>query len=272
MMEPIRPSVWRRAKRKTAAIEGDEAGGAQEDAIEARPQLAASPRCRLQAIRLQVGVEPPDQAADELLSGALPIGERLPLVPQPLGMDPTERVLADVELAGVVADDHRLVAEPVRGDGAPQRTLGGDAGRVRGHLQGSDAELLKVVLPGGLVGKLPLGVRFQLPDHRPGQVVFPHVLQRRVINDVVGMAGNSRKFSLLLLPVVPNQAKLSLPICVQTAVAPRWRAPVSSTVIQRAVCSPACSTSWFSVRQSSCLSISSRITSRLEMPIPNACS
>jgi hypothetical protein len=44
------------------AIEGDEAGGAQEDAIEARPQLAASPRCRLQAIRLQVGVEPPDQA------------------------------------------------------------------------------------------------------------------------------------------------------------------------------------------------------------------
>src|SRR5215212_11662273 len=119
MMEPIRPSVWRRAKRKTAAIEGDEAGGAQEDAIEARPQLAASPRCRRQAILLQVGVEPPDQAADELLSGALPIGERLPLVPQPLGMAPTERVLADVELAGVVADDHRLVAEPVRGDGAP---------------------------------------------------------------------------------------------------------------------------------------------------------
>jgi hypothetical protein len=74
----------------------------------------------------------------------------------------------------------------------PQRTLGGDAGRVRGHLQGSDAELLKVVLPGGLVGKLPLGVRCQLPDHRSGQVVFPPVLQRRVMDDAVGMAATQQ--------------------------------------------------------------------------------
>ena len=36
----------------------------------------------------------------------------------------------------------------------------------------------------------------------------------------------ARKFSLLLLRVAPNQAKSSLPICVQTLLAPRWRAGV----------------------------------------------
>jgi hypothetical protein len=34
-----------------------------------------------------------------------------------------------------------------------------------------------------------------------------------------------------LLAVVPNQAKWSLPICVQLPFAARCRAPVSSTVI-----------------------------------------
>jgi hypothetical protein len=77
----------------------------------------------------------------------------------------------------------------------------------------------------------------------------------------------SRKFRRLLLPVVPNRAKLSLPICVQTALAPRWRAPMSSTVTQFAV-----STSRLSPRNASCRSINRRMTWRLEMLTPTACS
>ena len=54
--------------------------------------------------------------------------------------------------------------------------------------------------------------------------------------------------------------ELSLPICVQTPLTPQWRAPVSSTVIQAAVSRPARSTSRVSVRKSSCLSMSRRMS------------
>jgi hypothetical protein len=76
-----------------------------------------------------------------------------------------------------------------------------------------------------------------------------------------------------LLLVVPNQAKLSLPICVQKPLMALWRAPVSSTVIQPAVCSPARSTSRASVWNASCPAISSRITCRFGMltPIARSC-
>src|SRR5208283_383582 len=146
------------------AVEGGKAGGAQEDAVEARPHFAAAARRRCQAIGLEVGVVPPDQPADMLLGGALLVGERLQLVHQALGMDPAQAMLADIELPGVVADDDRLVQEPVVGHGTPQRALGGDAHRVGGHLQSGHAELLKVALPGGVVGKPPLLMCGQLLD------------------------------------------------------------------------------------------------------------
>jgi hypothetical protein len=63
-------------------IEGSEAGGAHEDAVEAGPHFAAAARRRRQAIRLEVGVEPPDQPADKLLGGALLVGEGLQLGPE----------------------------------------------------------------------------------------------------------------------------------------------------------------------------------------------
>src|SRR5208337_1049864 len=85
------------------AVEGGKAGGAQEDAVEARPHFAAAARRRCQAIGLEVGVVPPDQPADMLLGGALLVGERLQLVHQALGMDPAQAMLADIELPGVVA-------------------------------------------------------------------------------------------------------------------------------------------------------------------------
>jgi hypothetical protein len=44
-------------------------------------------------------------------------------------------------------------------------------------------------------------------------------------------------------PVVPNQVKWSLPTWVQKPFVAWWRAPMSSTVIQAALVSPARSTS-----------------------------
>ena len=72
-----------------------------------------------------------------------------------------QRVLADVELPGVVADDDGLVQEAVLGYGAPQRAFGGDADRVRGHRHPGEAEMLEKAQPGRLIGELPLRVRLQ---------------------------------------------------------------------------------------------------------------
>jgi hypothetical protein len=46
-----------------------------------------------------------------------------------------------------------------------------------------------MALPGALVSELALVVPGQLPDHCAGQVMLAHVLQRRVVDDVVGVAG-----------------------------------------------------------------------------------
>ena len=108
-----------------------------------------------------------------------------------------------------------------------------------------DAELLQMAPPRRLVGKLPLPVRGQLPDHRSGQGVLTHVVQRRLVDDVVGVTGAQQveEVQPALAAGRAEPGELSLPICVHTALAPRWRAPVSSTVIQPHVCSPARSTS-----------------------------
>ncbi len=69
-------------------IEGGEPSVPAEDAVEAGAQLAAATRCRVGSIRLQVGVEPPDQRADAPLRDTLRLGEGVKLVHQPLGMHP----------------------------------------------------------------------------------------------------------------------------------------------------------------------------------------
>ena len=49
--------------------------------------------------------------------------------------------------------------------------------------------MLEMAQPGRLIGELPLRVRLQPLDHRPCQGMLAHVLQRRRVDDVVGVAG-----------------------------------------------------------------------------------
>ena len=93
------------------AVECGEAGASVEDAVEAGTHFAAASRTGSGAIRLEIGVEPPDQRAHALLRGAMQIGECIQLVHQPLRMHPAQRMPADGELAGIVADNHRLAQE-----------------------------------------------------------------------------------------------------------------------------------------------------------------
>jgi len=69
-------------------VKRGEVGAALEDAIETCAQLAASARCWIEPVGLQVGIEPPNQPADMVLSGTLLVGERFQPVHQALGVDP----------------------------------------------------------------------------------------------------------------------------------------------------------------------------------------
>src|SRR4051794_14483570 len=107
-------------------IEGSKAGAALEDTVETGAQGGSALWCRISAVGLEVAVEPPDQRAHVLLRDTLPVGEGIELVDQAFGMDPTQGVAADRELAGIVADQDGIRQEAVGLDAAPQCPLGGD--------------------------------------------------------------------------------------------------------------------------------------------------
>ena len=60
----------------------------------------------------------------------MPVREGVQLVHQPFRMHPTQCVLADGKLPGIVAQQHGLTQEAMCTDAAPLRPLGGDLGWV----------------------------------------------------------------------------------------------------------------------------------------------
>src|SRR5271166_1013482 len=94
------------AQAREQTVEGGEAGPAAEDAIEPRRQARLARRGGMAAPSLETAVVAPDQSADAALGGALGVGERIEFVNQTFGVDPAQAMRADIELAGVVADDH----------------------------------------------------------------------------------------------------------------------------------------------------------------------
>src|SRR5215831_16586586 len=106
-------------------VEDDEPGLAREDAVEACPQGSPGLSARILPVGFEIAIERPDQSTNPGLGLALIIGEGIELVNEPLGMNPAQAMLADVELTGVVADDHAVGQEAMRFDAAPQGSLGG---------------------------------------------------------------------------------------------------------------------------------------------------
>lgn len=84
--------------------------------------MSAPPRCRREAVILQLGVELPNQRAHMLLRATLRLGEAVKLMHQPFGVHPAERVPADGKRPGIVTYDDTLAQKIVRMDAAPQRT------------------------------------------------------------------------------------------------------------------------------------------------------
>ena len=216
----------------------DEAGAAAEDAVEPRAQRQAHTPAGFATVRLEAGAEVPDQPPSLLLRGALVVGESVRLVHQPLGVHPAQRVPADVELSGVVAENHGLAQEFVRVDAAPRRALGDDPLRLRREAQRGQPEPVEMRLPGPMVVKSCRRLGLQTGDRCRRKALVPHRVVGGVVQHIVGVADNQQveEFSRLFDERVANPAKAgvnrSSPICVQKPLFAAWRAPVSSTLTQ----------------------------------------
>ncbi len=124
MLEDEQQFVLVGVEPRQQPVQGGEVGAGREDVVETPDKLASPPPGRPLAVGLEVGVEPLDPRPDPLLGLGLPSGEAVQPVHQPLGVDPAERMIPDLELPGVVAEDDAARQQPMAGDAAPERAQG----------------------------------------------------------------------------------------------------------------------------------------------------
>jgi hypothetical protein len=163
-------------------VEFGKAGDPGENAIETLPQRRSADGGRIILVKLQVGVEPPDQLALQRDLTMLLVGHADDPAEMALGVDPTQGVLENVELTGIIGDDHRV---------GQQGDDGSDHGRLGDPppMTGAEAEAVQVGLPRRIVDKAPRSGGEQSGDDACRHAVFDQVGQRRGIDDVVGTAG-----------------------------------------------------------------------------------
>ena len=117
------------------------------------------------------------------------VGEGIEFVNQTFGVDPAQAMRADIELAGVVADDHGVGEQAMRLDAAPQGPFGGDQHGIGMDLEGGDAEPLQMSVPGRAIGEDAVLMLAQAGDDWPGERAGAHIGEGFVIDDVVAMPG-----------------------------------------------------------------------------------
>ena len=76
------------------AVQRDEAGATAEDTVEPGTQSDRPALAGFDPVRLETGVEVPDQAAQLRLGGAMHVGEGIQLVHQAFRVHPAQRVPA----------------------------------------------------------------------------------------------------------------------------------------------------------------------------------
>ena len=116
---------------------------------------------------------------------------------------------ADVELAGVVADDDGILEQAMGDHAAPQRAFGGDLQRIGMHPEPGDAEALEMGHPRLLVFEALAFVPSEPGDHQPREAPAAHVSQRLVVDHVVGGASPQKRQEVQPAPRVVAKGKIS---------------------------------------------------------------
>ena len=93
-------------------------------------------------------------------------------------------VLENVELTGIIGDDHGVGQQAAGDDGSDHGRLGDPP-----TLTGAEAEAVQVGLPGRILGKAPGSGGEQSGDDAFRHAVFNQVGQRRGVDHVVGVTG-----------------------------------------------------------------------------------
>ena len=98
-------------------------------------------------------------------------------------------MVEDVELPGVVAEDHGHGEEAMRQHRAQQGAFGGDSRRIGVGFELADAELTQMRAPSLGVGEAALAVGREPSHQGRWHVLFTHIGERRVIDDIVREPG-----------------------------------------------------------------------------------
>ena len=114
-------------------VERGVSGSAFEDAVEAGREFGGALWAGGELERLELPIEPPDHSPRDVDGVALPVVGGNELVDEALGVNPTQSVVADAELPGVIGEDDGGGGQPILGaDGAPERPFAGHAHRIGG--------------------------------------------------------------------------------------------------------------------------------------------
>ena len=170
--------------RGSGLVELGEAGDPGEDPIETPLQRRPAGRVRIAFVELEVSVEPPDQLALQRDQAVLLVCHADDPAEMALGVDPTQGVLENVELTGIIGDDHRVAQQAAGDDGTDHGRLGDPP-----TLTGAEAEAVQVGLPRRIVGKAPGSGGEQSGDDTFRHAVVDQVGQRRGVDHVVRIAG-----------------------------------------------------------------------------------
>src|SRR5918995_6866588 len=85
--------------RGSGLVEFGKAGDPGEDPVEPPPQCRSAGGCRFILVELEISVEPPDQLALHVDQAVLLVAHADDPAEMPLGMDPAQGVLENVELS-----------------------------------------------------------------------------------------------------------------------------------------------------------------------------
>ena len=100
-------------------IKGCKTGSVAEYLVEAVLQDRLALWTWVETVGFEAFIVEPDQPAGALLNGIVLICEGVELMHQPFGVNPTQRMIADFELFGIITDDHRIGEQAMCADTAP---------------------------------------------------------------------------------------------------------------------------------------------------------